>query len=132
MDLEEVLERKVQALVEAQTDDMEALEYDEEAMREEHLAAVEAKAWVKVELLATDRGLPGHNVGKMLLGAALQCSMMAARANLSDVGLHLLERDREGGMIPHLALRFGFQNEGSREVRCSTVVVLCPGKAAVL
>jgi len=114
MSLDEIVHRKVKALVEVQPDDVEAVEYDDEEIKETYRAAAEAKLWVKVELLATDRGLPGHNIAKMVLGAAMQVSLMRSSVDIADVGLHMLEEDCEGAVGVHLALAFGFHEEPKR------------------
>jgi len=108
MTTDEIVARRAQALVKAYPD-AEQLEYDHAAFVEESKPLAAQKRWVKIELLATDRTLPRHDVGKTMLGAAMQFAKL--RAGMSSVALRRLEEDREDSVAAHLALRFGFKEE---------------------
>ena len=88
--------------------------YKPAVMKTQSQPEADAKAWLKIELLASDRGLKGHHIAKMMLGAALQLGLHRAGKDVSGPPRLVQSANGASQEAAALAGRLGFQGAGKK------------------
>jgi len=110
----------VEEIVQAKVAEQGLTKYKPLVMKAQSEPEAEAKAWLKIELLATDRGLHGHHIAKMMLGAALQLGLHLASPEVSGAP-RLALSDKNKAANSAIAAKLGFWDAASGKKDRSTL-----------